>query len=336
MPGASDVEARPDVSDADLVDSAVGGAEVGDRTTSLKELLRRRSTRVGPLLVALVADGSVPREIRTVAAVAMGREATAANEEALARAVRSEEPSVVAAAAESLARIGGHPAYDALVRANPTSRAGADRSVAAARTLISYRLGLGTARLSEPPAASLLEVDRERAVPLRFQEVGADEFLAARVRLEGEIPAISVTERASVRFSCGNEHLWLVLAEGVAGPDGSPVSGTDRVAGVVFKESECPDGWYVHEYVVTHPSADGVADVFGVRPSGRVVHFGKIDKRTGIAVVGLRAVDAPGVVALEFSAELSGPDGALVVREALVAPSRGGRRSPPSPRRGSG
>ena len=336
MASGSDVEARPEaMGDEDLVAAAVGGAQVQERTAALKELLRRRSPRVRPLLGRMVADTAVPPEVRTTAAIALGREATAENEEALRQALGSQDASVVAAAAASLARIGGRSAFDALSRAGAEPGAGAARSVTFARTLISYRLGLGAERLPDPSPTALLEVDRARAVPLPLEEVGPEDFRAGRRWLERELPAIPVTPRGSVRFSCRGEHLWLVLAEDMVGQGRLPVGERDRVAAAVLKESTCPDGWFVHEYVLTHPRQDGGAAVFGVRSTGKLVHFGEVREEGANAAVQLRAVDAPGVAALELHAELLGPEAALVIREALCAPPRGERRSRPStPSRG--
>lgn len=333
MPTRSDVEApRSGMGEEELMRTVVRGAAVHERTAALKELLRRRADGVRPLVAKLLTDPGAPPDLRSTAARALGEEATAANEQALRQALAATEPSVVAAAAASLGRVGGRAAFDALARASTDRLSGAARNVTFARTLISYRLGLAEARLQEPPAAALLEADRNRAAPFRLQGVGPVDFQAARRWLDRELPGVAVADRGSARFTSGNEHLWVVLGEGMAAPGNAAVPTTDRVAAVVLKESTCPEGWYVQEYLLTHPGADGGAVVFGVRSTGKLVHFGSISGRDGQAVVHLRAVDAPGVAAMEFRADLRGGD--LAVREAFCAPARGGRRNPPqAPRR---
>jgi HEAT repeats len=328
MSSRSDVEGGPQqLKDEDLLDTAERGKQVHERKAALKELLRRRSPLVRPMLGRLVTDSAAPAELRTTAAVALGREATAANEDALRRALAAEDPAVVSAAAEGLARIGGRAAYDAL-RKRTEPRPGPTRGLAFARTLIAYRMGLGTERLAEPPTESLLELDRARAVSLPLREVGEQDFAAARPWLERELPAIPVAQKGSVRFTCGNEHLWLVLAEGIIGSGGSAAAERDRVAAAVLKESECPDGWFVHEYILTHPRPGQGAALFGLRSSGKLVHFGEIGAGANAAVQ-VRAVDAPGVAGLELRAEL-GADGALAIREALCGPPRDERKRRPS------
>ena len=327
MSGRSDVEAGPrQVKDEELVATTGRNINVNERTAALKELLRRRSPQVRPMLGRIVTDSEAPTELRTTAALALGREATPANEDALNRALASQDPSVVAAAAGSLGRIGGRAAYDAL-KATAEPRPGPARGLAFARTLISYRLGLGAERLAEPSTGSFLELDRARAASLELREVGPKDFAAARPWLQRELPAISVAEKGSVRFTCGNEHLWLVLAEGMAAGDSS-VAKRDRIAAVVLKESACPDGWFVHEYILTHPRTGKGAALFGLRSTGKLVHFGEIGAGANPAVQ-VRAIDAPGVASLEFRAELRS-DGALGVREALAGPPQGGRKRRPS------
>ena len=310
-----------------LVAAAMRGARLPDRAAALKELLRRGSGQVRPLLGKLATDEGAPAELRTTAVVALGRVATPENESALRSALAATWPSVVAAAAESLGRIGGRASLDALAKVDLGPRPGAARQVAFARTLLSYRLGLGSDRLAEPPAAALLEMDRERAEPLRLEPVGAEAFLAARPSLEHELPALAVAERDSVRFSCGGERLWLVRTEMVDRGD-RVLEDTDRVAAIVLKESTCPDGWYVREYILAHPTRHGAAAVFGARPSGRLVHFGLLEPAGTAAALHLRALDAPGARALDFRAEV-GPHGELTVREGFAGPPRGARANRP-------
>src|SRR5687767_7161342 len=93
---------------------------------------------------------------------------------------------------------------------------------------------------------------------------------------------------------------------------------------------------FVYEYILTHPREGDAAAVFGVRSTGKLVHFGEIQARGENAAVQLRAVDARGVMALEFQAELLGAEGALVIRQAFCAPPPGTRKNAPSsPRRDS-
>lgn len=332
MLSQSDVEASPEASDDQLMATALRGRDTPERTAALKALLRRRSPQVRPILGKIVTDSASPPELRTTAAAALGREAGAENEQALRAALAGPDASVVATAAESLGRIGGRASLETLANAAAKAPPGAARSLAFARTLISYRLGVGTDRLAEPPATTIVELDRDRSETLPVESVGAEAFRAARPSLERELPAIAVTDKASVRLVCGHERLWVVLGDGMVQGDAGGALATDRVAAVVLKESSCPDGWYVREYILAHPTADGAA-LFGVRPSGRVVHFGVAKGEKSAASFRLRAVDAPGVPAVELAGDLLGEEGSLVVREALAGPSRGERRGTPSPPR---
>ncbi|MFD0692307.1 HEAT repeat domain-containing protein [Actinomadura fibrosa] len=314
----SDVETRPELDEDTLVDQVDRG-DPQERGEALKELLRRESSRVRPFLGRIVADRTAPSGLRTTAAVALGKEATPENERALITALAADDPAVVAAAARGLGRIGGPEAFGALTRTT-------GRGVDFAQTLISYRLGLGSRRLAEPEAAALLDLDPRRAITFRF-EPPADR--PADAALRRELPAIPVAETGSVRFRCRNEHLWiLVSGDAARAPRG--LTERDLVTAVVLKESTCPDGWQVYEYIVAHPRKDGGAAMFGVRPTGRLVHFGLLAQTDVNADIRLQALDAPGVMALEFTAEYIAADGSLVPRSAQGSPPSGRRRNPPA------
>ncbi|WP_433271586.1 HEAT repeat domain-containing protein [Actinosynnema sp. CS-041913] len=330
MTSRSDVEARPGVDEQELVAAVTGGGETAERTGALKELLRRGPARVRPVVERIVLDGSAPSELRTTAAVALGRQATADNERVLSAALTADDPHVVAAAAAGLARIGGRAAFDALSSVTAGPAGGAARSVAFARTLLSYRLGLGTHRLAEPEA--VLALDPGRATPFRIEGVAPDPTGAARRWLAEELPATPVTEAGSFRFRCLNAHIWVVLSEEVAGRPAGAVAERDRVAAVVLKESTCPDGWHVYEYVLSHPREGRGAAVFGVRPTGKLVHFGELTERDGTTALHLRAVDAPGTPALDFRADLT-PTGTLTVRDAAYSRPATRRNPPATPTR---
>ncbi len=336
MSGFIDEEGLPaTLREDELINGVTGRRPDLDRTLALKELLRRQYPRRIGLLGEVVADRQAPPELRSTAALALGEEAGAEGEAALIVALKTEEPLVVRRAAESLGRIGDRKALAALAEVRAQPGGATARSLAFARTLISYRLGLGTDRLQTPPADALLSVPRERGVALKFEPVKPEAARADAAALKETLPAIAIAERGSVRFSCRTEHLWIVVSEDAAGKKGlGRIAGRDAVTAVVLKQSTCPGGWYVYEYILSHPRDEKALEMFGVRPSGEMVHFGEVALKGGEAAVTLRALNTPYVPAIEFTARYGGAEAAFVMTEALVAvaPAEKQRR-PATPRK---
>lgn len=337
MSGYIDEEGLPaSLREDELINGVTGRRPDLNRTLALKELLRRRYPRRAGLLGEVVADRQAPPELRSTAALALGQEASAEGKAALIAALKTEEPLVVRRAAESLGRIGDREALAALAEVRAEPGGATARSLAFARSLISYRLGLGTDRLKPPPAAdALLSVPRERGVALKFEQVAPEAVRAAAPALKEALPAIAIAERGSVRFSCRTEHLWIVVSEDAAGEKGlGRIAGREAVTAVVLKESSCPGGWYVYEYILSHPRDEKALEMFGVRPSGEMIHFGEVALKGGEASVTLRALNTPYVPAIEFAARYGGAEAAFVMTEAVVAvaPAEKQRR-PSAPRR---
>src|SRR5688572_10561361 len=93
------------LSERTLVEVVRGASEASEPTEALRELLRRRPRRA-PLLAEVVADRARPTEMRAIAAVALGRQATPAARDALIAAVRDQDPLVLRRVAEALGKVG--------------------------------------------------------------------------------------------------------------------------------------------------------------------------------------------------------------------------------------
>ncbi len=319
------------VSEEELVAIVAGRRPQQDRSLALKEFLRRRSPRIGPVLRDLVVDRAAPAELRGAAAMALGARRDPESEQSLIEALATTEPVIVRRASEALGRVGGEQALAALKRVRAESGGGTGRSVAFAQALIGYRLGLTQERLPSPPPDELLTVARERAVPLEFKAVTQAAIRAARPVLEELLPAIAVSEKGSIRFTCRNEHLWIVVPKEVAGERVTVQLGKrSAVAAVVLKESSCPNGWYVSEYLLSHPVDRKKAEVFGIRPSGITCHYGGIQLTGAKARVTLQAVSTPHVPAIEFTAEYDGAKGKFAMIEAFLAMTSLDRQKRPS------
>ncbi len=331
MNGGLDQEGVPaSVSDRKLVDAALGRRADLERTVALKELLRRRSPSAGKVINEVLSDKQAPLELRTTAARALGKSPDPGAEKTLLAALKAKEPALKARAAESLGRIGGRKAFEALERVKVKSGTANARTVRFARSLIAYRLGLDDARLRRPPAQRVLEVGRKRTVGLEFETVSPNTFRAAEHYLARELPGIPLAKRGSLRFTCRHERLWLALSAEVEGAQATKrVAASTAVVAVLLKESHCPDTWYVYEYFLSHPRTSDTADLFGVRPTGEISHVGAIDLDEHDAVVHLQTVNTPRLPAIELNAEYRGKDGTLTVKEAKVATAPVAEQKPP-------
>lgn len=316
-----DQEGLPEsVTSEELVDAVKGRRPDLGRTAALKELLRRKSPRARRIIDDVLVDPATPLDLRTTAARALGKWPERRVEKTLIAALDAKEPALRARVAESLGRIGGREAFDALASVKAKPGTAHYRTIRFARSLIAYRLGLDDARLRRPAAGRLLKIGRRRAIGLKFETVRPNVFRAAEPYLKRELPGISVAERGSLRFRCRQENLWIVLNAEVQGAEATgTIAERGAVVAVLLKESHCPDTWYVYEYFLSHPRAAGKADVFGVRPTGSVSHFGEIDLDGPNASVRLHSLNTPRLPAIEFEAEYRGREGRLVVKKAVVA-----------------
>jgi hypothetical protein len=320
--GLDQVALPASVSNRKLADMARRGSAEPAATAALKELLRRQSPSARKLIDEVLVDPAASLEIRTTAARALGHKVTPGAESTLIAALDAKEPALQARAAESLGRIGGHEALDALAQVPVRPGAAHKRTINFARSLIAYRLGLDDARLRRPAANRVLDLKRGNAVQLDFKSVRPNTFRAAEPYLLDELPGIPVTPRGSMRFKCRQEHLWLVLTEEIEGSDATKrVALGSAVVAVLLKESHCPDSWYVYEYFLSHPRSATSADLFGVRPTGDLSHFGKIDIDNADAALRLQSINTPRLPAMSFQAGYRGRDGKLTIEEARVATS---------------
>jgi hypothetical protein len=255
-----------------LIEAVQGRPSELGRLEALKELARRRSPRVSGLLSAALLDDRLPDDLRAVAAVEAGKQAAPASEPALIAALRSGPPLVVRRAAESLGRIGGREALQALrtIR-SPEEEPAVARAVSFARSLVSYRLGLGSDLLETPGAGEILNVDDPEPIQVQTTPVGADEVerMAPRYRLE--VPGVAVSPRGALQLRCGANEFLLMPHETM-----DVLAARNAVIGVVLKRAQSLEYLALHLYLLSHRRDEGTLSLFGVRPDGTVTLFGEM------------------------------------------------------------
>jgi hypothetical protein len=291
--GATDSVRIPDsLTTRQLVAAVEGRSGLVSEGEALKELARRRVPRRSELLTTVVVDATQSPNLRAVAAVELGREVNVAHQEALTVALASRDPVVTRRAAESLGRIGDERALEALKKVRSRIEP-VRQSLAFAKSLISYRLGLRQYRLKPPAPGELLQVQRQRAVPLQAREA-EDEIEAIGPTLRRELPAIAVATDGALGFGCGRNTFLLVLVRIAAGgPAVEELTGRNAVPAVLLKRSPSLDRYTIYEYVFTHPAPDDRLHIFGVRTTGIIGHYGTAEIVEDAARFAVKAVRTP-------------------------------------------
>jgi hypothetical protein len=255
-----------------LIQAVQGRPSEAGRLEALKELARRRSPRVSGVLSTVLLDEELPADLRAVAAVEAGKQVAPGNERALVAALRSGPPLVVRRAAESLGRIGGREALPALraTRSYEEEPAVA-RAVSFARSLISYRLGLGSDLLEPPGAGEILKVDDPEPIEVQAEPAGADavERMAPWYRLD--VPGVAVSPRDALQLRCGGNEFLLMPHDALA-----DLGRRNAVVGIVLKRAQSLEFFALHLYLLSHPNDERTLALFGVRPDGTLTHFGEM------------------------------------------------------------
>ena len=306
----------------ELVAAVEGRSETLGSREALQELSRRRSSQRTSVLTEVVTDSRRPGDLRAAAAVELGRDNKASHRDALVGALRSRDHAVVRRAAEALGRIGDEDALAALRSLRPRS-APVQQSVRFARTLVSYRLGLDSDRLQPPGADELLEVQPREAIPVTVEPLAAPSLEEVVPDLRQQLPAMPVSAEGAHTIICGDERFLLTFnAELHRRKTLAMLGRRTTVAAVVFKWSVGLDRFFLHEYQLVDPGQDGEPLLFGVRTTGVLIHFGRIDLRTEEADFSLRTLNTPYAPAVDIEGTYHHADRRLIVARALVQPGR--------------
>ncbi|MET1131841.1 MAG: HEAT repeat domain-containing protein [Aeromicrobium sp.] len=296
---------------------------------SLIALVRRDSDRATPVAVELLTAHAEPR-VRSLAAVTLGRTDDPDVPAALVRALADADPAVVRRAAQSLARVGDESALPELARTQPSPATPAGRAVLTARMLLGYRAH--RPELLVPATAEVTEFGRRRGEEITFggrAKVAKATVLAA---VRAEVPALTFAPNDLLTFTCSGAAGAVALVEDVGEVDLS----VPQMLGVMVRERVCSERYSLDCYVLSDDrDATGGRRpyLWLVRPSGRVVHVGRVevdDDRARFSVTGSVAPYAnPVKVVGERTAA-----GTLTIESALVGkPSTGAAKAATPPAR---
>jgi hypothetical protein len=278
-------------------------------------------------LLAVVLDEAGERaDIRTAAAVALGRVATAESEHVLLANLSESTPRVLAEITRSLGRIG---TQRSLARVDELVRSADPRVTEAARfgaALIAHRLGLPGHELPMPAESELLTpptTAASRPIDFRPEPPEKRALILADLR-RYPFQGIEYDEDSITGISCAGAELALALNREISATS-DRLFQRKALAGVVALRSP-ETGDYSASLVVLTAPADGAVNAQLTTNSGQLTLAGQA-RRTGTsAEFALRSVARPGALAMLISGALDGRH--VAVTQALSGTVRERSRLP--------
>ena len=333
MEGILDVEKIPEqVCENDLIAAIRGGKQTCmDGLTALKWLSRSKSPRLKEVLGEVLSNRTLSAELRSTAAVELGKTAQPETEELLLPGLSAEEPSVVNRVASTLGRIGGKKALEALEAYEPAEGEVAPRSVTFARTLISYRLGLESHRLEPPSPKEVLKLAARTASTLKPEPVTAEDLKSLTHNLAYELAGVDLAGEGALLLSCEeNDFLLVPAAEIQKAKSLAGLRQGNRVVLVVLKRTESLDRYSLFEYILSQPGDGGRILLIGVTSSGRPIHFGEIKSTPRQTTFVLHSLNTTLAPIVEIEGTYSPQKHELKLTKARVSQERPERQKKPA------
>ena len=304
--------------DEELFEAVRGRSTKITPVDALKEISRRGPAGKSELLASVVTGRENPLELRAVAAVALGREGLPQHQSALLAALDTGHPSVLRRVVESLGRIGDRQALDGLDALKPPPAGPVSAAVEFAKSLISYRLSLGTHRLKAPAASEILEIDPARALPVKSDPADPELLRKLRPRIQRQLPGIPVSTSRAFQLECrGNRFLLLLHGDLESAKDLNSFAARDSVPLTILKHYS--SGTYsVAEYLLAHPGEPGKLLLFGVRPSGARAHYGEVRVEAERATFRVRGLSSALSPPIDIEGEYWHADRRIAFARALV------------------
>jgi hypothetical protein len=279
----------------------------------------------------IIQDCAAANDLRSTAAVELGRRVDAASEEVLLHALNNAGSSMLKHIFTSVGRIGSEKALEKLERLRIADYNGsALEALAFAKTLISYRLGYASHILSPdqmqpehiPPPLS-------RAV-LQFSELDTSTLERALPSIERQLPALPIALKG-LRLVCGNSEHWIVLHRDVVGGTVEQKEQQSMIIGAILKFRICTGHYSIDEYLLVNSGDNGCLPLIGARPSGIIVHVGSVRLHERGAEFEFRSCNPPYSRPIDVGGSFQLTDGRLSFTRALVGTSSDLRAKAPAP-----
>lgn len=248
----------------------------GDVAKQSLAILLDRDAPAAPELAAELISGHAEPQVRSLAAVALGRLAGPTATSALLAAVNDADSIVLRRVAQSLVRVGDAAALAPLARVQPPLDTPAGRDVLAARMLIGYRHGVPDV-LAQPGVQT--DYGRRRGEPITLGGRGRLPKTTVVESIARELPLFTVRPDSVQLFTCSGVRGALVIDALDAAPDPADLT-APRMVGALLRDRVCADRYSIDCYLLSD-DRDGTGGtrphLWMVRPSGRVVHAGRAE-----------------------------------------------------------
>lgn len=319
----------------DELKRAVQGKEASiSPQVALRSLVARRAPGLGQMARRIARDPESATELRTTAAIELGRSAGAANRTALLELLSSEDPGITRRAAEGLGRIGDAAALEKLKSLRPRDPV-VRRAFATAKTLLSYRLNEPSGRLALPEAREVLEIGKAKSRRLEVGAMAPRDIETMREEVERELPEIPVSTRGGLELDCGAGHYRVVFGEALEAEGGlSTLLEENAVVGAVLKRTEVDGRYSLDSYLLSHPSHGASARLFAMKASGVISYYGKLTESSKGVDFSLRALNTRYSQPVEVEGRIVAESLEVHLETAKVAAGRTVEQLPPKrPRR---
>lgn len=305
----ADVEVIPSNADEDRLVTALEGRDPQIAPKVALRALSRIGSRTGLKAIARVlVDRQAPTEMRVGAARTLGRSRGGPGQDALLPLLSDGDPAVVAAAADSLGRIGNVQALAALEAITPIADDAHSRRIRFAQSLLSYRLGVGSHLVQSPPESAFVVAGSD-AKPVDQRRAPHDIARRAIEDAARDLPALPLIGDGAQLLQCWGLDLLLAPTELVAtSEDVRALDDRNAIPAMLLRRWDCPERWAPSVLLLTHPGRDG-AELVATRVDGTIIGGGNATQRDAHRDFNLRSTRSGLFPAVEVEGSFSTDDG---------------------------
>lgn len=310
------------MSEAELRSALADRKNIGQARLAFKALSQRHSRLALEEAKSILKDNKAPNELRSIAAVELGRHTDAASEEVLISAVSDAPPELLKHVARSLGQTGGPEALERLEKVTAPDRSPAALALQFAKTLISYRIGSNAYLLEPGKETEALTPEKTERTNLEFGRFGKEEFEAALPSIRRQLPAMTVDAESGLRFMCGgSQHLVLLNEQAARTGSADIVRKRPMIVGAILKYRVCSEQYSLDEYLLTNGGGKERVTLIGVRPSGIMVHAGFVHIVERAVKFELLSSNPPYSRPIDLRGDFDPADGRLSFSQVLVGTS---------------
>jgi hypothetical protein len=321
---ASDVDLIPEkVTERELLEALEGRLPQIRPVAAFKELHQRKSPRIAPITLRVLGDRKLPVDLRTSAAVELGKESKVENRQALAAALDPQDTETLKHIARSLGQIGDEASLRALEAVEVPPDNPAWRSLRFARVLIAYRHGLDAHTLEPILAGEMLEFDCQKPRPVKTKTIAPKALKEMLPSIQKLLPAFSISDLGAIHLDCDGVEYLLVFNRDMfkRGKAAADMGRNKAVTGALLKKSEGLETYFAHEYLLMNPRGqDGKSPLFGMRSTGVSLHAGDITYSPEGATFHIAALNSSHAPPLNLTGRYDLKSGKVSIERAETCP----------------